>query len=218
MPKKSQEQKDAAVQQKEAFGMYKQDRESSRAKSLELAGNQKDRFANTIKERDYASNMLSGIRGGKDVTSLLSGQIGLMDKAGKQSEMETQMQMNTGSRALMGAPDSNLMAQLDKQSGTERASSRARDILGLVQDTEGASQKMVMDADTILNNDEYNIANVLSGNVAQAGQFSSNADRRRTEADSRPNFFSKYIMPLATAGIGAAGSYFSGGLAGGKPK
>ncbi len=120
--------------------------------------------------------------------------------------------MNTGSRKLAGSPNENFMAQLDTVANTERENAYAGDALGLLDKNMGMAKNDMLNAESVLNNDEYQVANVLSGNSAQGMQFAGAASQNLDQTQARNRgWFSKYVMPFAQGAAGAATSWLSGG-------
>lgn len=211
MSKKNNDKQVATQREAQAWQFASEDRAASRAKADELSKSQGTRLKAFFDLRDKSDRFLKDIEEGKDVKGLLKGELAFRDKAGERSRKESQMISNTGARKLMGAPDANFQTLMDSQMNAERENEYARDALGLLDTRMGEAKGDLLNATTAISNDDYQIANVLSGNAAQGLGFWDTTNKNKEQVMNRPSWFSKYVMPFATAAAGGVTTWLTGG-------
>lgn len=211
MSKKNKEKEQAQQREQQAFNFYAEDRTASRNKSNELAASQGDRLKDTIALRDKSRQFLNDADSGKDIAGLLQGELAFRGAAADRKKTENRMYQNTGARKLAGAPDANFQYQMDSLMNAESDEQYGQTALELLENNKSQAKQDMLTAENVLNADEYNIANVLNGNVAQAGQFWQGTANQKQQIDNKPSWFSKYIMPFAQGAAGGITSWLTGG-------
>lgn len=211
MGKKNNDKQLAKQQAADTYKMAMEDRTAVRNKANELSGNQAQRLKGFMDLRDKSDKFLTDIDQGKDVKGLIGGELAFRDKAGKRAEKESQMIANTGARKLMGAPDANFQSLLDSQMNADREQEYAGQALGLLDQRMGEAKSDLINATSAISNDDYQIANVLSGNAAQGMGFWNATNDAKEKTLNRPGWFSKYVMPFAQGAAGGLTTWLTGG-------
>lgn len=207
---------DAAVAKKredQQWQLAQEARKVSSDKANYLDSSRGERLKGIYSLRDQSSSFLAGDAAGKDVSGLMSGDLSRLQSASGSAKQANRMAMDTGSRAL-GGVDPNFMAQLDTMKNLDMEQNYAHEAANLYGRNKGEAKTDLSNTTNMINNDEFNTANVLNGNASQGLQFVGAAESSRAAADQRnQSVFSKYVMPFVQSFAGVAASPTGGAVA-----
>lgn len=201
------ENKRLEEQSRAAMEMAKEQFNTVKDYSNELRGNQDERLGFTQQVRDRASQFMSDAAAGKDITTLLPQEYGLLKSTSDNNRRAVEQGRTVGSRALSGDADANLLAQIDATLAGETDENLAN-AMGTLYETElGNQRNLGLGAEGTVNADNYNILNALNGVAGQSQNMFGLANQAQSTYYQKPRAGMQLLGQVLGAGASFAGAF-----------